>query len=147
MSDRPASNIHVDLADRSYEISIASGAMAQIADTVQELSPEGRCAIITDTNVNQAHGDTLRAYLNSAGINNSTIEVAAGEASKAWPVFQSVTDDVLGLKLERSDLIIAFGGGVVGDLAGFVASAVRRGMRFVQIPTSLLAQRGFFRWR
>jgi len=140
MSDRSTSNIHVDLADRSYEISITSGAMAQIADTVQELSPDGRCAIITDTNVNQAHGDTLRTYLSSASIDNTTIEVAAGESSKSWPVFQSVTDDVLGLKLERSDLIIAFGGGVVGDLAGFVASAVRRGMRFVQIPTSLLAQ-------
>ncbi len=140
MTDNPSSIIQVDLAERSYDIKISNGALSQIADTVQGLSPGGRCAVITDENVNAAHGAALREVLDAAGIDNATIEVPAGERSKSWSTFQSVTDDVLGMKLERSDLIIAFGGGVVGDLAGFVASAVRRGMRFIQIPTSLLAQ-------
>lgn len=135
-----SSNIHVDLGERSYEILIANGALAQIEEAVKTLAPGGKCAIITDTNVNAAHGDHLRAILDGAAIPHATIEVAAGENSKSWPVFQSVVDNVLGHRLERSDLIIAFGGGVVGDLAGFVASAVRRGMRFIQVPTSLLAQ-------
>ena len=140
MTGANSSIINVDLGDRAYDIVIANGAMELVAETLQDLSPGGRCAIITDTNVNAAHGDKLRKYLDEAEIEHSTIEVEPGEGSKTWPVFQSVVDDVLGLRLERSDLIIAFGGGVVGDLAGFVASVARRGMRFVQLPTSLLAQ-------
>ncbi|MGI9353081.1 MAG: 3-dehydroquinate synthase [Rhizobiaceae bacterium] len=135
-----SSTITVDLGERSYEILIVNGAMSIIAETLQELAPGGRCAIITDTNVNKAHGSTLRGFLDEAKIEHFTIEVEPGESSKSWPVFQAAVDDVLGQRLERSDLIIAFGGGVVGDLAGFVASVVRRGIRFVQIPTSLLAQ-------
>lgn len=140
MTNDKSSNIQVDLAERSYDIHIASGALANIADTIQRISPGANCAIITDANVNASHGDRLRGFLENASIEHSTIEVAPGESSKSWPVFQSVVDDVLGLRLERSDLVIAFGGGVVGDLAGFVASVARRGMRFIQIPTSLLAQ-------
>ncbi|MEM7213908.1 MAG: 3-dehydroquinate synthase [Pseudomonadota bacterium] len=135
-----SSDIRVELAERSYDIVIAKGALSNIGDSIRTLSREGRCAIITDQNVNRAHGDTLRGFLDDAGVKHSTIEVDPGEASKSWPTFQKVVDEVLGLRLERADVIIAFGGGVVGDLAGFVAAVVRRGMRFVQIPTSLLAQ-------
>ncbi|MEM9277507.1 MAG: 3-dehydroquinate synthase [Pseudomonadota bacterium] len=140
MTMTPSPTIRVDLDDRSYDILISKGALAEITNTVSTLSSGGLCAIITDSNVNAAHGDTLRDCLDAGKIEHATIEIEAGEESKSWPVFQRVVDEVLGLRLERSDLIIAFGGGVVGDLAGFVAASVRRGMRFVQIPTSLLAQ-------
>lgn len=133
-------NIRVELAERSYDITIGSGILSELGSTFEEISPGAKCAIITDENINAAHGDALRELLSASQIKHQTIEVAAGEKSKSWPVFQSTTDAVLGMQLERNDLIIAFGGGVVGDLAGFVASVARRGMKFIQIPTSLLAQ-------
>ena len=123
-----------------HEIEIGSGVLGSIAPTIQSLSPGGRCVIITDENVNAAHGAELRSELVTANVNHTTLEVPAGEGAKSWPVFQSLVDDVLGLHLERTDLVIAFGGGVIGDLAGYVAAVARRGMRFVQVPTSLLAQ-------
>ncbi len=140
MSKLSYSNLSVELGTRSYEIIIGSGVLDQIGNAVAGVSRDARCAIITDSNVNEAHGDTLRANLDKAAIDHSTIEVAAGEQSKSWPVFQDVVDQLLALKLERSDLVLAFGGGVVGDLAGFAASVARRGMAFIQLPTSLLAQ-------
>jgi len=133
-------NVHVSLAERSYDIQIGSNILPEIGNAIAEISPGARCAVITDENVDAAHGDALRNCLTDAGITHSTIKIAAGEKSKSWPVFQSVTDQILGLQLERNDLVIAFGGGVVGDLAGFVAAVARRGMKFIQIPTSLLAQ-------
>ena len=132
--------VPVSLGDRSYDIVIEKGAMAKVSSAIAELSPGARSVIITDTNVNVAHGGSLREILDTAGIEHATIEVEAGEKSKSWSTLQMVTDKVLELKLERSDIIIAFGGGVIGDLAGFIASITRRGMPFIQIPTSLLAQ-------
>lgn len=140
MSASNASSIPVDLGDRSYSIEIGSGVLSNIGQAVGEVSSGARCVIITDKNVNAAHGDLLREHLAVCGIQHYTIEVPAGESSKSWSVFQQVVDDLLGFRLERSDLVIAFGGGVVGDLAGFAASVARRGMRFIQLPTSLLAQ-------
>lgn len=132
--------VNVNLGERSYEIKIGNGILSKISQTVKSVSPDARCVIITDANVNAAHGETLRSFLDEGQIIHSTIEVPAGEQSKSWSTFQQVVDDILATRLERNDLVIAFGGGVVGDLAGFAASVVRRGMRFVQIPTSLLAQ-------
>ena len=86
------------------------------------------------------HLDTLQTSLDRAGIRHATIAVRPGEASKAYGVFETVCDAILAARLERGDLVLALGGGVIGDLAGFAAASVRRGMRFVQIPTSLLAQ-------
>lgn len=140
MSKTIPSGIEVDLGARSYEITIGAGVLSHVGQTVTAVSPGARCVIITDANVNAAHGEVLRQFLSDAGIMSDTIEVAAGEKSKSWPVFQGVVDQILSLKLERSDLVVAFGGGVVGDLAGFAASVARRGMAFIQIPTSLLAQ-------
>jgi len=134
------STVRVDLAERTYDIEIGSGVLSGIVEAITEISPGAKCAIITDTNVNAAHGEQLRELLTAANITHNTIKILAGEKSKSWPVFQSVTDQALGLQLERNDLILAFGGGVVGDLAGFVAAVARRGMKFIQIPTSLLAQ-------
>ncbi len=132
--------VNVDLGERSYDIKIGNGVLAQIGEAIKSVSMNARCVIVTDVNVNLKHGDAIRGYLDAASIEHSTIEIAAGEHSKSWGVFQQVVDDILATKLERNDLVIAFGGGVVGDLAGFAASVVRRGMRFIQVPTSLLAQ-------
>lgn len=130
----------VNLAERSYDIDIGNGNLANIAGIIERISPGAKVAVITDENVNKAHGDRLRDLLNEGGVSHTTISVPPGESAKSWPVFQSVVDEILGHQLERNDLIVAFGGGVVGDLAGFAASVVRRGMKFIQIPTSLLAQ-------
>ena len=135
-----ATTVPVELGQRSYEIEIGSHVLANIASAVEQASTGARCVIITDSNVNSAHGETIRGHLNEAQIQHDTIEVAAGEKSKNWETLQTVTDKILELRLERSDLVLAFGGGVVGDLAGFAASIARRGMKFIQIPTSLLAQ-------
>ncbi len=141
MSDHPTSNVvRVDLAGRGYDIEIGSGLLQIAGARIASLRNAARCAIVTDANVNAAHGDTLRASLTQAGITHETIVVAPGEASKSWAVLQEVVSGLLEARLERNDLVIAFGGGVVGDLAGFAASIARRGMDFVQIPTSLLAQ-------
>lgn len=140
MKEITSNKVSVDLGARSYDIKIGKGVLGEIARAVKAVSTDARCVIITDVNVNVAHGDQLRGYLNEAEIVHHTIEVTPGEKSKSWSVFQQVVDDVLATKLERNDLVIAFGGGVVGDLAGFAASVVRRGMHFIQVPTSLLAQ-------
>lgn len=140
MTAKTGNRVQVALGERSYDIIIERGALGRIADSIKSVSENARCVIITDSNVNQAHGDTLRGFLDAGGIENFTLEIEPGEKSKSWPVFQSVVDDVLETRLERNDLVIAFGGGVVGDLAGFAASVVRRGMQFIQVPTSLLAQ-------
>lgn len=140
MNERLEDLVHVELGDRSYDIKIGKGILSSIGDTIQNVSSNARCVIITDTNVNAAHGDVLRTHLDTKNIEHFTIEVAPGEKSKSWATFREVVDDVLATRLERNDLVIAFGGGVVGDLAGFTASVVRRGMKFIQVPTSLLAQ-------
>lgn len=140
MNEHANHTLTVGLGERSYPIEIGHGVLERLPHIIGELSEGGRTAIITDENVNAQHGDVLRAVLDKAGIEHCTLAVAPGEASKSWSIFQQVVEELLSFRLERQDLVIAFGGGVVGDLAGFAASVVRRGMRFVQIPTSLLAQ-------
>lgn len=132
--------VHVELGNRSYDINIGRGVLSLLGNAVRSVSSDARCVIITDTNVNAAHGDVLRAHLDEYDVEHFTLEVSPGEKSKSWETFQEVVDGVLATRLERNDLVIAFGGGVVGDLAGFAASVVRRGMKFIQVPTSLLAQ-------
>ena len=132
--------VNVELGSRSYPIFIGSALLETAGERIAVLRPAARCAIVTDVNVDAAHGDALRKSLSQAGIEHSTIVIPAGEASKSFAMLETVVDAIIGAKLERRDLVIAFGGGVVGDLAGFAASIVRRGMDFVQIPTSLLAQ-------
>ena len=94
----------------------------------------------SDLNVARHCLPALEASLQTAGLRYASIVVEAGEASKSWSVFARVCDDIIAARIERGDLIVALGGGVVGDLAGFAAATIRRGMRFVQIPTTLLAQ-------
>ena len=132
--------VTVDLGERSYDIVIGPGVLAQAGERIKAISPGARCAIVTDVNVNAAHGEALRASLDAVGIEHSTLEVEPGEQTKCMAVFEHVVGGLLDARLERRDLVLALGGGVVGDLAGFAASVTRRGMDFVQIPTSLLAQ-------
>ena len=133
-------SVVVDLGTRSYEILIGDGLLAQAGARIARLAPRAAAAIVTDENVAHAHLKTLEDSLTAAGVRFDHVSVAPGEASKSFAVFETVSNAVLAGRFERGDLVIAFGGGVVGDLAGFVAASVRRGMRFVQIPTSLLAQ-------
>jgi shikimate kinase/3-dehydroquinate synthase len=132
--------VPVRLGARSYNILIGEGLIAEAGAHIARLAPDAACAVITDSNVASAHLATLERSLAAAGLRHAAIVAPPGEASKSYARFAEVCDGVLGAHIERRDLIIALGGGVVGDLAGFAAATVRRGVRYVQIPTSLLAQ-------
>lgn len=132
--------VRVDLGERGYDILIASGLIARAGKEIAARLPGARAAIVTDDNVASRHGEALAASLDEAGVSSVTISVAPGEKSKSFAVLENVVDGVIAARLERGDVVIALGGGVVGDLAGFVSGIVRRGMKFVQMPTSLLAQ-------
>lgn len=132
--------VNVDLGSRSYDIEIGRGLLEQAGAKVASVLPGARVAIITDETVAGLHLETLCHSFNRAEIAHVVLTVAAGEASKRFATFERLCDEVLAARLERDDAIVALGGGVVGDLSGFVAAAVRRGMAFVQVPTTLLAQ-------
>jgi 3-dehydroquinate synthase len=130
--------IEVALGARSYDILIEHGLLDLAADHLAPLARDGRLLVVSDEIVWSALGPRLQAGL--GGIDTVPILVPAGEESKSWAGLQSVVDRLLELGVERKDHIVAFGGGVVGDLAGFAAAIVNRGCNFVQVPTSLLAQ-------
>ncbi len=132
--------VGVDLGDRSYDILIGTGLIAAAGKEIAARMPGVRTAIVTDENVAAAHLPALKASLAEAGIASAEIVLPAGEKTKSFAQLERVVDGVLEARLERGDAIVALGGGVIGDLAGFAAGIVRRGMGFVQIPTSLLAQ-------
>jgi len=132
--------IAVKLTGRGYDILIGDGLIGEAGGHIHSLAPGAACAIVTDTNVAQYHLAELKRGLDSSHIKHSQIIVEPGEGSKTYSVFERVCDTIIGARIERNDLVIALGGGVVGDLAGYAAASVRRGMRFIQIPTSLLAQ-------
>ena len=136
----PPVRVDVALAGRPYEILIGDGLLAQAGPRIAALAPGAACAIIVDANVAALHLPALESSLALAGIRCVTHCIPPGETSKSYAQFAAGCDAVIAAKMERNDLIIAFGGGVVGDLAGYIAASVRRGMGFVQIPTSLLAQ-------
>lgn len=133
-------SVPVALGQRSYDILIGEGLLAQAGSRIAALRPGARTAILTDGRVARLHLDALETGLNEAGINHFAIIVPPGEASKSWHGVESVVDSVLAGRLERGDLLIALGGGVIGDLAGFAAAIALRGIDFIQIPTTLLAQ-------
>jgi shikimate kinase / 3-dehydroquinate synthase len=138
-----AARIHevdVALGARAYKILIGEGLIAGAGEHIERLAPGAHCAIVTDANVAALHLEPLKASLAQAGLRASTIVVPPGESSKSYARFAEVCDGLLGAHIERRDLVIALGGGVIGDLTGFAAASVRRGLRLVQIPTTLLAQ-------
>ncbi|NOD33672.1 MULTISPECIES: 3-dehydroquinate synthase [unclassified Ruegeria] len=132
--------VHVDLGDRSYDVEIGPDLLARAGEWISPLLPRPKVAVLTDENVAELHLDALRAGLNAAGVEMTALALPAGEATKSWPHFERAVEWLLAEKVERRDVVVALGGGVIGDLAGFAAAVLRRGVRFVQIPTSLLAQ-------
>ncbi len=132
--------VHVPLGDRAYDVRIGPGLLAQAGTEIAPLLARPRVAILTDETVAGLHLDPLRAALDASGIASSALALPAGEATKSWPEFSRAVEWLLSERIERRDIVIALGGGVVGDLGGFAAAVLRRGVRFVQIPTSLLAQ-------
>lgn len=132
--------IRVDLGVRSYDIAIGPGLIDDAGRLLAERLGERRTIIITDTNVGPIYAARLAAALEQAGHLSRTITIAAGEASKSYAQLEDLLENLIGGGLERGSVLIALGGGVIGDLTGFAASIALRGVEFVQIPTSLLAQ-------
>ena len=132
--------VEVALGERAYEIVIGRGELASLGARMAALRPGVRTAIVTDKTVAQHWLAATEASLAAAGIPTSHIVVSEGEGSKSYAGLEKVSEALIAAKIERNDLVIALGGGVVGDLAGFAAAILRRGVDFVQVPTSLLAQ-------
>lgn len=132
--------VHVGLVGREYDIHIGEGLLPRTPELIGSLLSRPKVAVVTDATVAGLHLGALQAALTAAGIVHDALMLPAGEATKGWPQFSRTVEWILEQKIERGDLVIALGGGVIGDLVGFAAAVVRRGVRFVQIPTSLLAQ-------
>jgi len=139
-SNAEPTSIRVELADRAYDILIGENLLSNASTYLAPLLARPRVVIITDKNVSSLHLAPLRASLDGAGIQNDVIVVPSGEATKNFVQLQSVLNSLLDLRVERKDTILALGGGVVGDLAGFAAAILHRGVNLIQVPTTLLAQ-------
>lgn len=132
--------VNVGLGDRAYDIVIGRDVLRTLGERIAALRPGARTAIVTDGSVAAHWLAPAEAALNAAGVASSRIVVGEGEATKSYAGLEQVSEGLIAAKIERNDLVIALGGGVVGDLAGFAAAIVRRGVDFVQVPTTLLAQ-------
>ena len=133
-------SIPVDLGERGYSITIGDGLIDQAGQQIAPLLRNDDVILVTDENVNQtAHPARLIQALHSKGVTCRPFVVPAGEASKDFATWQKLTSDILNARIDRKTSVIALGGGVVGDLAGFAAAALLRGLDFFQVPTSLLA--------
>ena len=133
-------SVNVSLGSRSYPIQIGTGLLARLGKECARLNAGTRCAIITDTNVDRRYAKLAFNSLVKAGFEPTLVIVPAGETAKSLRTVQSCYDQLAAQRLERKSFIVALGGGVVGDLAGFVAATYLRGIGFVQVPTTLLAQ-------
>jgi 3-dehydroquinate synthase len=132
--------VKVPLGNRSYDIKIGTGLLARVGRECARLRLSRRCAIISDRNVAPRYGKAAQAALARAGFTASLVTIPAGETAKSLKVLESCYNQLAALRLERKSFIVALGGGVVGDLTGFVAATYLRGLSFVQVPTTLLAQ-------
>lgn len=130
--------ITVDLAARSYNIHIGPGLLKQLGKIIKPVLASQKIAVITDENVFSYHGETAKSALSDYDV--TFIVRPAGEAQKSFDVLQYILDQLFEAGLDRSDTVLALGGGVIGDLAGFAASIYKRGCGFIQVPTTLLAQ-------
>jgi 3-dehydroquinate synthase len=135
-----ARTIRVELKERAYDILIGHGTLAEVGRFI-----EGRCAakraiLITDVNVRQPHAERVQTALVGGGIGVDLLTVPPGEPSKSVAEAERLWNELSRLRADRKTIIVAVGGGVIGDLAGFVAATFARGLRFIQIPTTLLAQ-------
>lgn len=132
--------VHVDLGARAYDVKIGPKLLPEAGLHVAPLLSRKRVFVISDETVADLHLATLIGGLELAGITAETLPLPPGESTKSWPFLTQSVEWLLDKKVERGDIVVAFGGGVIGDLVGFAAAILRRGVRFVQIPTSLLAQ-------
>ena len=132
--------VRVELAERSYDILIGPGLLPRAGAMIAPILRRPRVAVVTDETVAALHLDALREGLAGQGIEMVALALPPGESTKGWPQFERTVEWLLEQRVERRDVVVALGGGVIGDLAGFAAAVLRRGVRFVQVPTSLLAQ-------
>ncbi|MGN6488065.1 MAG: 3-dehydroquinate synthase [Devosia sp.] len=132
--------VHVPLPGREYDILIGRGLLEGAGERLRTMFPGRRFGIITDTEVARTQLPRLTASLDAAGVGYATVVLPNGEATKKMTHLETAVEGLLAARLERGDLVLALGGGVIGDLAGFAAAITRRGMDFVQVPTTLLAQ-------
>jgi 3-dehydroquinate synthase len=132
--------VNVALGERSYDIVIGRNQIATLGSRAAALKPGAKAAIVTDDTVAGLHLEAAEAALAAGGIGTNRIVVDAGEATKSFAGLECVCEAVIAARVERGDLVVALGGGVVGDLAGFAAATVRRGLDYIQVPTTLLAQ-------
>lgn len=137
---QPQAGVRVELGERSYDIEIGGGLLNRAGKMIADRAGRRKCAILTDENVAPLHLEKLQQGLDQAGLSHDVIILPPGEATKSFTPLANACERLLAMQIERGDLIIAFGGGVIGDFAGFAASILRRGMDFVQIPTTLLSQ-------
>ena len=135
-----ATTVPVALGARAYDIAIGRGLIAELGQRIATLKPGASAAIVTDETVAAHHLKGAEAALAAVGIRATPIVVPPGEMTKSWRALEEVCDRLLDAQIERNDVVIALGGGVVGDLSGFAAAILRRGLDVVQVPTTLLAQ-------
>jgi 3-dehydroquinate synthase len=133
-------SVNVALGDRAYDIVIGRDQMAALGTRAAALKPGAKAAIVTDETVAGLHLEAAEAALAAVGLATSRVVVGAGEGTKSFAGFERVCEALIAARVERGDLVVALGGGVVGDLAGFAAAVVRRGLDYIQVPTTLLAQ-------
>jgi 3-dehydroquinate synthase len=131
--------VPVPLGDRAYDILVGHGLIETAGSRIAALGARA-AAIVTDAHVGPLYAEALANSLEAQGLRTSLVTLPPGEATKSYASLEQVCDAVLAARIERGDLVVALGGGVIGDLAGFAAAVVRRGVRFVQVPTTLLSQ-------
>ena len=132
--------VTVPLENRSYDILIGENLISNFPIYLEKLLSRRIIAIVTDKNIENLHLSKLVDILSEAGIEAKVLVINPGESNKSWETLQTTVDWMLANKIERNDIVVALGGGVVGDLVGFAAAILRRGIRYIQCPTSLLAQ-------
>ena len=135
-----ASVVNVALGARSYDIIIGRGRLGSLGEKIAALRPGAKAAIVSDEIVARHHLAATEAALAAAGIGTTSVTVPAGESSKSFAMLERVCEALIAARIERADVVVALGGGVIGDLAGLAAALVRRGLDYVQVPTTLLAQ-------
>ncbi|MCB1395691.1 MAG: iron-containing alcohol dehydrogenase, partial [Rhodobacteraceae bacterium] len=133
-------DVAVNLGERSYVVRVGQGLIARAGAEIAPLLKRPRVWVVTEATVAGLHLEPLRAGLSAADIAMEALILPPGESTKSWPHLERTVEWLLDQKVERGDIVVALGGGVIGDLVGFAAAILRRGVRFVQIPTSLLAQ-------
>jgi len=140
MMTSPSSRIHVDVSDNAYDIHIGTNLLQEAEAELAALLGGRQVVIVTDTNIAPLHLEQTKNALSAHAASCTNFILPAGEASKSFSVYEQLVNDILALPIDRQTVLVALGGGVIGDLVGFAAASLLRGLDFIQIPTSLLAQ-------